>query len=401
MLPPAQQLEELRRGAAEVLTEADLVRKLERGRPLKVKAGFDPTAPDLHLGHTVLINKMRQFQQLGHQVIFLIGDFTGMIGDPSGKNATRPRLSADEIKANARTYQEQIFKILDPERTVIDFNSRWFSPMTATGLIELAAKYTVARMLERDDFAKRYKSGQPIAVHEFLYPLVQGYDSVALEADVELGGTDQKFNLLVGRQLQPDFGQEPQVVLTMPLLEGTDGVQKMSKSLGNYIGIHESPTEMFGKLMSISDPLMWRYFELLSARPLPEIRKLRASVAEGRNPRDVKFELAVEIVDRFHGAGTGTAERERFIARFRDGALPEQITEMQIQCAGESAKLANVLKDLGLAASASAAYRLIEQGAVRIDGERVESRDTALAAGGSYLLQAGKRGFARVTLRKS
>ena len=401
MLPPAQQIEELRRGAAELLTEADLIRKIERGRPLKVKAGFDPTAPDLHLGHTVLINKMRQFQQLGHQVIFLIGDFTGMIGDPSGKNATRPRLTPDEVKANARTYQDQIFKILDPERTVIDFNSRWFSAMTATGLIELAAKYTVARMLERDDFAKRYKSGQPIAVHEFLYPLLQGYDSVALEADVELGGTDQKFNLLVGRQLQPDFGQEPQVVLTMPLLEGTDGVQKMSKSLGNYIGIHESSTEMFGKLMSISDELMWRYFELLSARPLSEIRKLRASVAEGRNPRDVKFELAVEIVDRFHGVGVGTAERERFIARFRDGALPEQITETQIQCAGESAKLANVLKDLGLAASASAAYRLIEQGAVRIDGERVESRDTALAAGGSYLLQTGKRGIARVTLRKS
>jgi len=401
MLPPAQQIEELRRGAAELLTEADLVRKLERGRPLKVKAGFDPTAPDLHLGHTVLINKMRQFQQLGHQVIFLIGDFTGMIGDPSGKNATRPRLTPDEVKANARTYQDQIFKILDPERTVIDFNSRWFSPMTATGLIELAAKYTVARMLERDDFSKRYKSGQPIAVHEFLYPLVQGYDSVALEADVELGGTDQKFNLLVGRQLQPDYGQEPQVVLTMPLLEGTDGVQKMSKSLGNYIGIHESPTEMFGKLMSISDVLMWRYFELLSARPLSEIRKLRASVTEGRNPRDVKFELAVEIVDRFHGAGTGTVERERFIARFRDGALPEQITETQIHCIGESAKLANVLKDLGLAASASAAYRLIEQGAVRIDGERVESRDTALAAGSSYLLQAGKRGIARVTLRKT
>ena len=401
MLPPAQQIEELRRGAAELLTEADLIRKIERGRPLKVKAGFDPTAPDLHLGHTVLINKMRQFQQLGHQVIFLIGDFTGMIGDPSGKNATRPRLTPDEVKANARTYQDQIFKILDPERTVIDFNSRWFSAMTATGLIELAAKYTVARMLERDDFAKRYKSGQPIAVHEFLYPLVQGYDSVALEADVELGGTDQKFNLLVGRQLQPDFGQEPQVVLTMPLLEGTDGVQKMSKSLGNYIGIHESSTEMFGKLMSISDELMWRYLELLSARPLSEIRKLRASVTEGRNPRDVKFELAVEIVDRFHGVGVGTAERERFIARFRDGALPEQITETQIQCAGESAKLANVLKDLGLAASASAAYRLIEQGAVRIDGERVESRDTALAAGGSYLLQAGKRGIARVTLRKS
>jgi tyrosyl-tRNA synthetase len=401
MLPPAQQIEELRRGAAELLTEADLVRKLERGRPLKVKAGFDPTAPDLHLGHTVLINKMRQFQQLGHQVIFLIGDFTGMIGDPSGKNATRPRLTPDEVKANARTYQDQIFKILDPDKTVIDFNSRWFSPMTATGLIELAAKYTVARMLERDDFFKRYKSGQPIAVHEFLYPLVQGYDSVALQADVELGGTDQKFNLLVGRQLQPDYGQEPQVVLTMPLLEGTDGVQKMSKSLGNYIGIQESPTEMFGKLMSISDQLMWRYLELLSARPLSEIRKLRGSVTEGRNPRDVKFELAVEIVDRFHGAGMGIAERERFIARFRDGAIPENIEETPIYCSGDTARLANVLKDLGLAASASAAYRLIEQGAVRIDGERVESRDTALAAGSSYLLQAGKRGIARVTLRKT
>jgi tyrosyl-tRNA synthetase len=401
MLPPAQQIEELRRGAAELLTEADLIRKLERGRPLKVKAGFDPTAPDLHLGHTVLINKMRQFQQLGHQVIFLIGDFTGMIGDPSGKNATRPRLSPDEIQANARTYKEQIFKILDPDKTVIDFNSRWFTPMTATGLIELAAKYTVARMLERDDFAKRYKGGQPIAVHEFLYPLVQGYDSVALEADVELGGTDQKFNLLVGRQLQPDFGQEPQVVLTMPLLEGTDGVQKMSKSLGNYIGIHESPTDMFGKLMSISDELMWRYFELLSARPLSEIRKLRAAVEDGRNPRDVKFELAAEIVDRFHGAGAGNAERERFIARFRDGALPEGIQETELPCAGASAKLANVLKDLGLAASASAAYRLIEQGAVRVDGERVGAREATLAAGGSYLLQAGKRGIARVTLRKS
>ena len=400
MLPPAQQIEELRRGAAELLTESDLIRKLERGRPLKVKAGFDPTAPDLHLGHTVLINKMRQFQQLGHQVIFLIGDFTGMIGDPSGKNATRPHLSPDEIQANARTYKEQIFKILDPDKTVIDFNSRWFTPMSATGLIELAAKYTVARMLERDDFAKRYKSGQPIAVHEFLYPLVQGYDSVALEADVELGGTDQKFNLLVGRQLQPDFGQEPQVVLTMPLLEGTDGVQKMSKSLGNYIGIHEPPADMFGKLMSISDELMWRYFELLSARPLSEIKKLRAAVADGRNPRDVKFELAAEIVDRFHGAGTGNAERERFIARFRDGAVPEDLKETAIHISGETAKLANVLKDAGLAASASAAYRLIEQGAVRVDGEQVGSRDATLAAGGRYLLQAGKRGIARVNLRK-
>ena len=401
MLPPAQQMDELRRGAAELLTEADLVRKLERGRPLRVKAGFDPTAPDLHLGHTVLINKMRQFQQLGHEVIFLIGDFTGMIGDPSGKNATRPRLTPEEVQANARTYQDQIFKILDPKLTVVDFNSRWFSQMDAAGMIALSAKYTVARMLERDDFSRRYKSGQPIAVHEFLYPLVQGYDSVALKSDVELGGTDQKFNLLVGRQLQADYGQEPQVVLTMPLLEGTDGVQKMSKSLGNYIGIHESATDMFGKLMSISDELMWRYFELLSFRPLIDIRNLRKSLTEGGNPRDVKFELAVEIVDRFHGAGTGAAERDRFIARFREGALPEQIAETTLACQGDSAKLANVLKDLGLAASATAAYRLIEQGAVRVDGERVGSKDAVLKAGASYLLQAGKRGFARVTLRKS
>jgi tyrosyl-tRNA synthetase len=401
MLPPAQQMDELRRGAAELLTEADLVRKLERGRPLRVKAGFDPTAPDLHLGHTVLINKMRQFQQLGHEVIFLIGDFTGMIGDPSGKNATRPRLTPEEVQANARTYQDQIFRILDPKLTVIDFNSRWFGQMDAAGLIALSAKYTVARMLERDDFSKRYKSGQPIAVHEFLYPLVQGYDSVALKADVELGGTDQKFNLLVGRQLQADYGQEPQVVLTMPLLEGTDGVQKMSKSLGNYIGINEPATDMFGKLMSISDELMWRYFELLSFRPLIDIRNLRKSMTEGGNPRDAKFELAVEIVDRFHGAGIGAAERERFIARFREGALPEQIPETRVHCTGDSAKLANVLKDAGLAASATAAYRLIEQGAVKVDGEKVGSKDTALQAGASYLLQAGKRGFARVTLRKS
>ena len=401
MLAPAHQLEELRRGASELLTEADLTKKLARGKPLRVKAGFDPTAPDLHLGHTVLINKMRQFQQLGHVAIFLIGDFTGMIGDPSGKNTTRPRLTPEEVQANARTYQEQIFKILDPEKTVIDFNSRWFGAMGASGMIELAAKYTVARMLERDDFAKRYKSNQPIAVHEFLYPLVQGYDSVALKADVELGGTDQKFNLLVGRTLQADYGQEPQVVLTMPLLEGTDGVQKMSKSLGNYIGIHESAPEMFGKLMSISDELMWRYFELLSARPLMDIRKLRKSVEEGRNPRDVKFELAAEIVDTYHGRGAGEAERERFIARFRDGALPEAIPEKSLPCQGASAKLANVLKDAGLAASATAAYRLIEQGAVRVDGERVGSRDAVLKAGSTYLLQAGKRGIARVTIKRS
>jgi tyrosyl-tRNA synthetase len=401
MLAPAQQLEELRRGASELLTGEDLLRKLARDKPLRVKAGFDPTAPDLHLGHTVLINKMRQFQRLGHTAIFLIGDFTGMIGDPSGKNATRPRLTPEEVQANARTYQEQIFKILDPEKTVIDFNSRWFGAMGASGMIELAAKYTVARMLERDDFARRYKSRQPIAVHEFLYPLVQGYDSVALQADVELGGTDQKFNLLVGRSLQGDYGQEPQVVLTMPLLEGTDGVQKMSKSLGNYIGIHEPAGEMFGKLMSISDELMWRYFELLSSRTVMDIRKLRKSVQEGRNPRDAKFELAVEIVDTYHGPGAGEVERQRFIARFREGALPDVIPERTLATSGASMKLANALKDAGLAASATAAYRLIDQGAVRVDGERVGSRDAVLEAGSSYLLQAGKRGFARVTLRRS
>ena len=401
MLAPAEQLDELRRGASELLTEADLSKKLARGKPLRVKAGFDPTAPDLHLGHTVLINKMRQFQQLGHTAIFLIGDFTGMIGDPSGKNATRPRLTPEEVQANARTYQAQIFKILDPEKTVIDFNSRWFGAMSASGMIELASRYTVARMLERDDFAKRYKSRQPIAVHEFLYPLVQGYDSVALEADVELGGTDQKFNLLVGRTVQADYGQEPQVVLTMPLLEGTDGVQKMSKSLGNYIGIHEPAADIFGKLMSISDEMMWRYFELLSGRTLMDIQKLRKSVEEGKNPRDAKFELAMEIVDTYHGRGTGAAERDRFIARFRDGALPEAIPQKTLRSPGGGLKLANVLKDVGLAASATAAYRLIDQGAVRVDGERVGSRDAVLEAGSTYVLQAGKRAFARVTITGS
>ncbi|HEY7752617.1 MAG TPA: tyrosine--tRNA ligase [Steroidobacteraceae bacterium] len=400
MLPPARQIDELRRGASELLTEQDLLKKLARGKPLRVKAGFDPTAPDLHLGHTVLINKMRQFQELGHEVIFLIGDFTGMIGDPSGKNATRPRLTPEEIQANARTYEKQIFRILDPARTVIDFNSRWFGPMNAAGMIELAAKYTVARMLERDDFARRYKANQPIAVHEFLYPLVQGYDSVALKADVELGGTDQKFNLLVGRALQADYGQEPQVVLTMPLLEGTDGVQKMSKSLGNTIAIDEPAEDMFGKLMSISDALMWRYFELLSAQSLGGIAKLRKAVEGGANPRDAKFELAVEIVDRFHGAGKGAAERERFIARFREGALPENIPVTRVLVSGSEMKLANVLKEAGLAASASAAYRLIEQGAVRVDQERISARDAALQAGSTYLIQAGKRGISRVTLQK-
>jgi tyrosyl-tRNA synthetase len=395
----AEQLAELRRGAHEVLLEADLVRKLGRGRPLVVKAGFDPTAPDLHLGHTVLINKMRQFQVLGHDVVFLIGDFTGLIGDPTGKNQTRPRLTREEIEANAATYRAQIFKILDPDRTRIDFNSRWTTALGAAGLVELAAQYTVARMLERDDFSKRYRSGQPIAVHEFLYPLVQGYDSVALKADVELGGTDQTFNLLVGRALQENYGQEPQVVLTMPLLEGLDGVQKMSKSLGNYIGIAESAKEMFGKLMSISDSLMWRYFELLSFRPLADVAALRAAVELGRNPRDVKFELGVEIVDRFHGAGSGARARAEFIAQFREGAVPEDVPELEISIDGAGAKLVTVLKEAQLVASTSAGYRMLDQAAVRLDGERVADRDLVVHPGGTHLLQVGKRGFARVTLR--
>jgi tyrosyl-tRNA synthetase len=393
-----EQLKELRRGAHEILLESDLVRKLSRGRPLKVKAGFDPTAPDLHLGHTVLINKMRQFQVLGHEVIFLIGDFTGMIGDPTGKSATRPRLSREEIAENARTYETQIYKILDRNRTTIDFNSRWTEALGSAGLVELAAKYTVARMLEREDFAKRYKGGQPIAVHEFLYPLVQGYDSVALKADVELGGTDQKFNLLVGRTLQEAYGQEPQVVLTMPLLEGLDGVQKMSKSLGNYVGITDPPDEMFGKLMSVSDSLMWRYFELLSFRSSDEIEALKRAVADGRNPRDVKFELGMEIVDRFHGAGSGQAARGRFVSRFRDGALPEDLRRLTIAVSPGGATLAFVLREAQLVASTTAGYRMIEQGAVRIDGEKVGNRDLKLAPGAKHVLQVGKRGVAEVTL---
>jgi tyrosyl-tRNA synthetase len=396
----SEQLIELKRGTSEVLLEADLIRKLGRGKPLIIKAGFDPTAPDLHLGHTVLINKMRQFQALGHDVVFLIGDFTGLIGDPTGKNTTRPRLTRDEIEANARTYERQIYKILDPARTRIDFNSRWMNALGSVGLIELAAQYTVARMLERDDFSKRYKSGQPIAIHEFLYPLVQGYDSVAMKADVELGGTDQKFNLLVGRTLQEHAGQEPQVVLTMPLLEGLDGVQKMSKSLGNYIGIDEPANEIFGKLMSISDTLMWRYFELLSFRPLSDISALQKAVADGRNPRDVKFELGVEIVDRFHGVGAGLRARDEFMARFRDGAVPDDVVSLELSVAKTGAKLVAILKEAQLVAGTSAGYRMIDQQAVRVNGERVTDRELALKPGAEYLLQVGKRAFARVTLRE-
>jgi tyrosyl-tRNA synthetase len=397
MLTPQEQLDELRRGAAEVLLEADLLRKLEQGRPLRIKAGFDPTAPDLHLGHTVLINKMALFQRLGHEVIFLIGDFTGLIGDPSGRNATRPPLTPEDVQANAATYQAQIFKILDADRTRVDFNSRWMGAMSAAGLVQLAAKHTVARMLERDDFAKRYRAGQAIAIHEFLYPLVQGYDSVALQADVELGGTDQKFNLLVGRQLQEAYGQDPQVVMTMPLLEGLDGINKMSKSLGNYIGITEEPDQMFGKLMSISDDLMWRYFELLSFRPNAELEKLKRSVAEGRNPRDVKFELGVEIVDRFHGAGSGGRARDAFVARFQQGALPEDLAEVTLPVMEGPLGIAQVLKSAGLVPSTSDAYRQIKQGAVRVDGERVDDGSIAFAAGESHVIQVGKRRVARVT----
>ncbi len=398
MLNAQEQLAELRRGAAEILVEVDLLRKLAKGRPLRVKAGFDPTAPDLHLGHTVLINKMAMFQRLGHEVIFLIGDFTGLIGDPTGRNTTRPPLTPEDIQANARTYEAQIFKILDPARTRVDFNSRWMGPMNAAGLIQLAARHTVARMLERDDFARRYRSGQPIAIHEFLYPLVQGYDSVALEADVELGGTDQKFNLLVGRQLQEAYGQEPQVVMTMPLLEGLDGVNKMSKSLGNYIGITEAPDQMFGKLMSISDELMWRWFDLLSFRPNADLARLKDAVAGGRNPRDVKFELGIEIVDRFHGAGSGARARDEFVARFQQGALPDDLAEVTLPAPGGALDIAHVLKGAGLVPSTSEAFRQLKQGAVRVDGTRVEDGATSFAAGTTHVFQVGKRRVARVTI---
>jgi len=396
-----EQLRELKRGAVDLIQEADLIKKIRRGKPLRVKAGFDPTAPDLHLGHTVLINKLRQFQGFGHDVIFLIGDFTGMIGDPTGKNATRPRLTAVEIAENARTYQEQIFKILDPERTLIEFNSTWMRAMDAAGLIELAAKHTVARMLERDDFARRYKSGQPIAIHEFLYPLVQGYDSVALRADVELGGTDQKFNLLVGRQLQESYGQEPQIVLTTPLLEGLDGVQKMSKSLGNTVAIQDAPGIMFGKLMSISDVLMWRYFELLSFRPLPEIEARRREVEQGRNPRDVKFELAREIVARFHSIAAAEHAHRDWATRVQAGAVPENLEERTIEIDAVSARLTGILKELGFVSSSSEATRKIEEGAVRVNQEKISSRAHELPAGSTYVVSVGKRFFAKIKLVKS
>ncbi len=388
----------IKRGAQEILAEGELVEKLKLGRPLRIKAGFDPTAPDLHLGHTVLINKLRQFQDLGHEVLFLIGDFTGMIGDPTGRNVTRKPLTRDEVLENARTYEGQIFKILDPAKTRVVFNSSWMNEMGAADMIQLAAKHTVARMLERDDFHKRYIGRQPIAIHEFLYPLVQGYDSVVLKADVELGGTDQKFNLLVGRELQKHYGQPPQVVLTMPLLVGLDGVNKMSKSLGNAIGITDAPEDMFGKLMSISDELMWNYFELLSFEPATTIARWRREVAEGLNPRDVKYELAHEITARFHGAPAAKHAQESFIARFQKGALPEDLPEIQIESKQELS-IAQLLKQSGLVESTSQALRLIQQGGVRLDGERVADRNLTLAPGGSYVVQVGKRRAARVTIQ--
>ena len=389
-------LELIKRGADELLIEAELVEKLKTGRSLRVKAGFDPTAPDLHLGHTVLINKLRHFQDLGHQVLFLIGDFTGMIGDPSGKNTTRPPLTREQVLDNARTYQEQVFKILDPAKTEVCFNSSWMEALGASGMIRLAARHTVARMLERDDFSKRYAAQQPIAIHEFLYPLCQGYDSVAMKADIELGGTDQRFNLLVGRELQKHYGQAPQCVLTMPLLEGLDGVQKMSKSLGNYIGIYEPPNEIFGKVMSISDDLMWRYYDLLSFLPASEISALRRSIDEGKNPRDVKVQLAQELVARFHGDSASVAAREDFESRFQRNGIPDEMPEVALLGGEDGVGIAAVLKQSGLTASTSEALRMIDQGGVRLNGERVSDKGLVLRAGDGGVVQVGKRKFARV-----
>lgn len=389
---------QLHRGTEEILVEAELMDRLKEGKPLRVKAGFDPTAPDLHLGHTVLINKLRQFQDLGHEVTFLIGDFTGRIGDPTGKNATRPPLTEEDVQKNAETYREQIFKILDESRTRIVFNSEWLGALKPAEFVQLAARQTVARMLERDDFGKRYRSGQSISIHEFLYPLLQGYDSVALHSDIELGGTDQKFNLLMGRELQKQYGQRPQVVMTMPLLEGLDGVQKMSKSIGNYVGICDAPADMFGKLMSVSDELMWRYFELLSFRSLEDIEGLRAAMESGRNPRDIKMELGAELVARFHSPADARKAQEEFVNRFRRGEMPAEMPELSVPAADGSLPVANLLKEANLVASTSEAMRMIGQGAVRIDGEKIGDRKHVVEQGSCHVYQVGKRKFARVTV---
>ena len=399
MIPTEDAMQVIKRGCDEILVETELQEKLKRGKPLRIKAGFDPTAPDLHLGHTVLINKMRQFQELGHHIMFLIGDFTGMIGDPTGKSATRPPLTPEEIQQNAVTYQEQVFKILDPDTTEICFNSTWHGARNSADMIRLASRQTVARMLERDDFSKRYKSNQPISIHEFLYPLVQGWDSVAMQADVELGGTDQKFNLLMGRELMKGEGQEPQCILTMPILEGLDGVQKMSKSLGNYIGIDDSPNDMFGKIMSISDDLMWRYFELLSFRPMSEIEGFRQEIAAGKNPRDVKFLLCEEIITRFHNAAAAADAQQDFINRFSKNAMPDEMPELTLKVEGDGMGIAALLKEAGLTASTSEAFRMIQQGGVKLDGEKVSDKGLSLNAGITVVAQVGKRKFCRVTLQ--
>ena len=392
------QLEIIQRGADEILVEKELIARLKEDRPLRIKAGFDPTAPDLHLGHTVLINKLRQFQDLGHEVLFLIGDFTGMIGDPTGKSATRPPLTQQDVEQNSETYQQQIFKILDKEKTKVVFNSQWMGKMSGVDMIKLAASSTVARMLERDDFSKRYKGGQSIAIHEFLYPLIQGYDSVEMQADVELGGTDQKFNLLMGRQLQEQHGQKPQCVLTMPILEGLDGVQKMSKSLNNYIGIADQPKDMFGKIMSISDDLMWRYFELLSFRPMSEIERFKQDMDQGKNPRDIKFLLAEEIITRFHNEAEATAAREGFIAQFAKNKIPDDIPELSFEAPAEGYPIANLLKDAGLCGSTSDAMRMIQQGAAKIDGEKVTDKSVKIKKGTGGIFQVGKRKFAKLSI---
>jgi len=391
-------LNQIKRGSDELLIEAELVKKLEQNRPLRIKAGFDPTAPDLHLGHTVLLNKMRQLQDLGHHALFLIGDFTGMIGDPTGKNATRPPLTREQVLANAESYKDQVFKVLDPDMTEVVFNSTWMDKFSAVDLIRLAATHTVAQMLERDDFSKRYKGNQPIAIHEFIYPLVQGYDSVALKADLELGGTDQKFNLLMGRELQKHYGQPAQCVLTMPLLEGLDGVNKMSKSLGNYVGITDTPTEMFGKIMSVSDDLMWRYYDLLSFRSLAQIANFKEEVAQGRNPRDIKVMLAQEIVARFHTQKAAEDALAEFEARFQKGVLPDDMPEISVQSSEGSIGIAHLLKQADLVASTSEAIRMVGQGGVKLDGEKVSDKALQIKAGVVVVAQVGKRKFGRVTV---
>lgn len=400
MVGVQETLQIIKRGAQELLIEEELIQKLTTKKTLRIKAGFDPTAPDLHLGHTVLINKMRQLQDLGHHIIFLIGDFTGMIGDPTGKNTTRPPLSREQVLENAKSYTDQVFKILDKNKTEVVFNSTWMEKISSSEMIKLAATYTVARMLERDDFSKRYKNNQPIAIHEFLYPLIQGYDSVALQADLELGGTDQKFNLLMGRELQKQFGQSPQCVLMMPLLEGTDSVQKMSKSLGNYIGITETPENIFGKIMSISDELMWRYIELLSFEPIEKINLKKKAVAEGTNPRDVKFDFAKEIVARFHNTDTAQSAANNFNARFKQGDIPEDMPEFNLKADNKGLSILHALKQAGLTTSTSEAIRKIEEGGVRLNGEKISDKSLMLAVGNSFIAQIGKRKFAKITIKQ-